>query len=278
MIKQTLALFLLSLSFACYGGTQSAVPSCYSEKFPAPKDSQPETELFVIVDQTTMFDIGLKQSIANNIKPFIKPGNSISVTQFSAFTRGHYTNVVTSVVLDKELPANERNDVSKPVLAKFDQCEKNHIRLAGQAIGTGLKSAFGVSANAVDKSDVLHSLTDISQRVKRSNAKRKIVLLASDMLENSSVSSFYAKQAVRLIDPAKELETANKDNLNGDFGGASVYVIGAGLLAEDSMTSKNSYRSPQIIAALKSFWEKWFDKSNAKLLDFGMPALLNQIE
>lgn len=277
-MKKAIATMLMSLSCLSYGGTQSAIPSCHSEKLPSPRDARPETELFVVIDQTTIFDIGLKQAIANNIKPFIKPGNVVSVTQFSAFTRGHYTEVVTTVSLDKALAENDRDDVSKPVLAKFDQCEKDQLRLANQALGAALKLSFGVHGNAIDKSDVLTSLKDITSRVKRSNAKRKVVLVASDMLENSSISSFYSKQAVRLIDPVKELDTASKAGLHGDFGGADVYVIGAGLLAEDNPASKSAYRSPQIIGALKSFWEQWFNQSKAKLVEFGAPALLNQIE
>ena len=277
-MRNIIAILLLTLSSHGLAGTQSAVPTCFSDKLQAPEGVQVDTELFVIIDQTTVFDTGLKQSVANNIKPFIKPGNVISVTQFSAFTRGHYTDVMTSVSLDNELAQHDRDDVSKPVLAKFDQCEKSQLRLAGQVIGRALKSAFGESSNSIDKSDVLSSLKDISLRVKRSAAKRKIVLLASDMLENSSISSFYAKQAVRLIDPAKELELVKKNGVYGDFGKADIYVIGAGLLAEDKQVSKSVYRSPQVIGALRSFWTQWFDQSNARLMDFGAPALLNQID
>ncbi len=276
-MRKIIAVAMLAISGVAVAGPQGAVPSCFSDKLPTPKEGSIDTELFVVVDQTTLFDTGLKQSIANSIKPFIKPGNAISVTQFSAFTQGHYTDVLVNATLDPELTQDVRNDVSKPLLSKFDQCEAGQPRMAGQAVGGALKSAFGGSSNSIDKSDVLASLKDISSRVKRSTAKRKIVLLASDMLENSSVSSFYAKQAVRQIDPAKELELAKKNDLFGDFGGAEVYVIGAGLLAEDAKASKGVYRSPQIMGSLKNFWNQWFEQSKAKLVDFGAPALLNQI-
>lgn len=63
----------------------------------------------------------------------------------------------------------------------------------------------------------------------------------------------------------------------GDFGGAKVYVIGAGLLTEDIKNSKGVYRSPQIMQALSTFWKEWFKKSNAEVIEFGQPALLNPI-
>lgn len=276
MMRSLFALFLMTIAFEAFAGTQSVIPSCYSDKLQAPNGAKVDTALFIIIDQTTVFDSELKQSIANNIKPFLKPGNALSVTKFSAFTKGHYTDVVVNVVLDAELNQTERNDVSKPVLAKFDQCTKNQLKLAGQAIGGGLKAAFGDSTNSIDKSDVLTSLKDISSQVRQSNANRKIVFLASDMLENSSLSSFYSKQAVRLIEPKNELEMVTKNGLFGDFGGADVFVIGAGLLSEDIQSAK-VYRSPQIMSSLKTFWEAWFNRSKARLREFGAPALLSPV-
>lgn len=68
---------------------------------------------------------------------------------------------------------------------------------------TALNKALAGSSSDLAKSDVLAGLKDLSSRVKKSEAKNKVVILASDMLENSSITSFYAKQAVRLIDPKK---------------------------------------------------------------------------
>lgn len=97
------------------------------------------------------------------------------------------------------------------------------------------------------------------------------------MLENSSVTSFYANQAVRQINADKELKLVADNQLYGDFGGARVYVIGAGLLAEDAKHPKGIYRSTQTMQALSKFWTGYFQKSNAELVEFGQPALLNPI-
>ncbi len=278
MKKALSAVALLLASCAALAGNQDAIQTCYSGKVPAPKDAGANTALFVVVDQTTLFDTGLKQSIANNIRPFLVAGNEVSVIQFSAFTQGHYTDVLVSARLDPELSGKQRDDVSKPVLNKLDACLANQPRQAGQLVGGALKSAFASSSNGIDKSDVLASLKDISGKVHRSTAKRKIVLVASDMLENSSVSSFYSKQAVRQIDPKKELDLVEKNGLYGDFGNVEVYVIGAGLLVEDAKAPKGVYRSPQIMQSLSKFWHEWFEKSHANLIDFGAPSLLNMIK
>lgn len=278
MIKKIFIAIMLMVSGSVMAGSQNVIPTCFSDKLQPPKGVGVDTELFVVIDQTTLFDTSLKQSIANNIKPFLKAGNAISIVQFSAFTQGHYTDVLVYAKLDPDLAHDMRNDVSKPVLSKFDQCQSGQPRMAGQVVGRALKAAFGTSSNTIDKSDVLGSMKDISAKVRLSTANRRLVLLASDMLENSSVSSFYAKQATRQIDSVKELEIVKNNDLFGDFGDAEVYVIGAGLLAEDSKAPKGIYRSPQIMRALSTFWREWFAKSHAKVVDFGQPALLNPIQ
>lgn len=275
-MRKLLPLSMLLFSCAAVAGNTDAVPTCYHEKMPAQKATT-DTEIFVVIDQTTMFDGGLKQSVADNVRPFLKPGNAFSVTQFSAFTQGHYTDVLVSGKLDTVLTKTARDDVSKPVLTKFDQCMAAQPRLAGQLLGGAMKSAFGDSSSDIAKSDVYASLKDISGKVRQSAAQHKVVLLASDMLENSSVTSFYAKQTVRQIDPKKELKLVADNQLFGDFGGAKVYVIGAGLLAEDAKHPKGVYRSTQTMQALSRFWGEFFQKSNAELVEFGQPALLNPI-
>lgn len=157
----------------------------------------------LLIDQTTKFDSRLKQAIADNVRPFLKPGNAFSVMQFSAFTQGHYTRVLVSGKLDPVLGKAARDSVSKPVLNKFDQCMAGQSRSAGQLVGGAIKAAFGGSSNDVAKSDIFTSLKNISGKVRLSTAKRKVVLLASDMLENSSITSFYAKHSVRQINPKK---------------------------------------------------------------------------
>ncbi|MDP1658227.1 MAG: hypothetical protein Q8L73_02600 [Methylotenera sp.] len=269
----TSSLFISSLVMA---GQMDAIPTCYNAKITAPNVNV-ATELFVIIDQTTPFNSGLKQSVADNVRPFLQPNQAFSVTQFSAFTQGHYTDVLVSGKLDATLAQKQRDDISKTILAKYDQCMAMQTKQAPRLLGGTMKTAFSTGNNDIAKSDVLASLKDISSKVKQSTADRKIVLIASDMLENSSLTSFYAKQTVRQINPEKELKLVADNQMFGDFGGAKVYVIGAGLLAEDAKRAKGVYRSPQTMQALATFWKAWFQKSNAEVVEFGQPALLNPV-
>lgn len=279
MRKSCSTALLLSCMVFCTTGmaTTDAIGTCYDSKLSAPAVPLAK-EIFVIIDQTTPLDDLLKQAVANQIRPFLSAGNGFSVLVFSAFTQGKYTQLLISGQLDHSLPAAQRDDVSKPRLSKFDQCMARQSALAGQVVGGALRTAFEGTSADIAKSDVLASLKDISGKVRQSKANEKVVFLVSDMLENSSVSTFYANQSVRRIDPEREMKLASDGQLTGNFGGARVYVLGAGLLSDDAKKNKAAYRDPKTMQALASFWKIYFDKSHAQLVEFGQPALLNQVK
>ncbi|RJF96003.1 hypothetical protein [Noviherbaspirillum saxi] len=272
------AAFLLGMAVmaSAIAGQSDAVPSCYDSKLPT-KSVPLDTELFVAIDQSTLLDNALMQSVADNIRPLLAQNNGFSIITFSAYTQGRYMEVKVSGKLDPAMDTSQRNDISKPLLAKFDQCMAKQAQYAGQLIGTALRNAFDGTSSEIAKSDVLGSLKAISLKVRESTARNKVVLLVSDMLENSSISSFYDKgQSVRKIDPAKEMKLAEESQMIGDFSGARIYVIGAGLLSDDANKSKR-YRDPKTMQALSAFWQTYFEKSKGQLVEFGQPALLNPI-
>jgi hypothetical protein len=273
--KVSLTALLSAASVASFAN--GSIPSCYNTQLPAPAVA-PAVELFVVIDQTTLLDSTLKQSVANQVRPFLAAGNSFSVLVFSAYIQGKYTQLLANGQLDHSLPSAKRNDISKPLLSKFDQCMSRQAGLAAQSVGGALRSSFDGTSGDIAKSDILASLKDIASKVRQSPANEKVVLLVSDMLENSSLSSFYASQAVRKIDPSHELQLVEGNDAFGDFGGARFYVMGAGLLNNLDKKSKAQYRDPKTMQALTSFWRSYFEKSHAQLVEFGAPALLNQIK
>jgi hypothetical protein len=275
-VKWIALLLQLCISGAALAGNTDAVRSCRDKTLP----SFPSTarELLVIIDQTTPLSPSLQQLVANNVKPFLVAGNSFSVVVFSAYTQNHYTDLLSSGKLDAALPAEMRSDVAKPALAKLDLCLQRQPLQAAQAVGQALRAAYQGTSSTIAKSDIFASLKSISSVIKQSTASDKVVLIVSDMLENSSVANFYTDQgrSVRNLVPAKELRTVEDNQLLADFGGARVYVIGAGLLADEAAHSK-SYRDPKTMRSLDAFWSGYFSKSNAKLVEFGQPALLNPV-
>jgi hypothetical protein len=270
--------FLIAGIAACLCAVANELQSCYDGKIPTPITVAKETDLYVVVDQTTLLDGGLRQAAANQLRPFLAHGNSFSILVFSAYTQGRYTQLLASEKLAPLLPDTQRNDISKPLLAKLDQCLNLQPKFATQIAGSALRAAFDGSTAEIAKSDIMASMKDIAAKIKKSKASDKVVFLISDMLENSSVSSFYANQGIRKIDPDHELKNAISNQLIGDFAGARVYVMGAGLLNLSSGQKSRAYVDPKTMQALSGFWRAYFEKSNANLIEFGAPALLNQIK
>jgi hypothetical protein len=267
----------LMLSGLAAAGQADAIRTCYGKTIASPTGPL-DTELFVAIDQTTPLDPTLKQLVADNIKPFLKSNNGFAILTFSAFTQGHYTELVASGKLDATIDQAKRNDISKTALSNFDQCMLRQPQQAAQLAGSALRAAYDGTTSDLAKSDVLASIKAVSTLVQNSKARNKVVLIVSDMLENSSVSTFYTDKglSVRKIDTSKEIKLVEENRLFAVFGGARLYVIGAGLLAEDAKKTK-SYRDPKTMQALADFWKTYLERSGAQLIEFGQPALLNPI-
>lgn len=274
-----LAFVLLGLltSNAALAAPKRLLPNCYSYANLDVATVPPAVELFVLIDQTSPLGPNLQQAAANIVKPFLKEGNAFSIIQFSAFTQGHYTDVLASEQLNQLIEDQERNTIGKLQLAKFDKCMSVQSANAAKIAGAALRKAYAGTTSDMAKSDILFSLKDISAMVNRSAAREKVVLLVSDMLENSAITTFYANRAVRKIDPAKEYSLVTGNNLLGDFAGARIYVMGAGLLSDDAKLAKGVYRDPKTMLTLQQFWKKYFQNANGELIEFGQPVLLNPV-
>lgn len=274
--------FLIVLvEFVCiqvtYAGVNNDVPSCYqSNKMGVPPP--PAVELFVFIDQTTILDLSLKKSVFDNVGRMLQPGSAFTIGRFSSFNQGRYSEILASGVLEAQIEPGLRDDIGVKLLRNFDSCMEKQMRYGAAVVWKAVNTALGGSMSDLAKSDVMASLRDFSARVRQSPAKEKVVLIASDMLENSSVSSFYAKRSVREVDSAKELAAARKAGLIGDFGGAHIYIMGAGTVSEDTKISGGVYRSPNVMLALSRFWIEYFTESGAVVKEIGQPALLMPIK
>lgn len=277
LTHKTLLFAVMGLALNASAGVINDIPSCYKANKLANPTPVPESELFVAIDQTTPLDDNLKRQVMEIVGAQMKPGNAYSLFTFSAYNQGNYLTMLSRGELEKNLPVAVRDDTGTKVLGQFDACMAGQQRYAGQLLGKHLQQAMSNSSDNLARSDVLASLKEISNRITQSSAKTRILLLVSDMLENSSVSSFYANHAVRKLDPATELPKVEREKLLGNFGGARVYVIGAGMITEDKKRIKGVYRDPVTMQALESFWRGYFDKSGAKLAEFGKPALLGTV-
>ena len=235
-----------------------------------------ERAVFVLVDETTIFNEKLQEQIIKNTLSKIAPANYIYIGKFSAFIDNHYNEKMFEFKIDTPLSTDERYYERKDTLAKIDKCLKDQQGYVSGQIVQSIKKSFLNPNDDIAKSDVLYALQDFGQNViSQVEAKEKIVILASDMLENSTITSFYAKGATRLIQPETELNKIEKSNLFSNFDNSKIYVIGTGLIS--SKDNNKTYRDPKILASLKDFWTKYFVKSNGNLVEMGQPALKNEI-
>jgi hypothetical protein len=258
---------------------EEGVPSCYAlarKQVHLNADApEPTRAVFVLVDETTGLDKDLRKTVKSNVDRLLGPGTSFILSSFSAFSRGHYATTLADWTVEAPVPEDERDDLSVRGLEFLDKCLDLQRERAEQQADKRLARATKVDASTFSNSEILASLTKLSKQVRDSPADEKIVVIVSDLLEHSSATSFYKKQTLRTIDPDVELANAEKLNLIGDFGGATVYVIGAGLLSPDS--GDMATRDVHALNALESFWSKWFDASQARVGEVGEPDLVTPI-
>lgn len=276
----TLAVSACLVSTA-WAGIGNDIPSCYAAnklKIAAPSS---QTEVFVMVDQTTPLDASLQDSVRENLDRLIKPGAAFVIASFSSFSQGRYLEVMSAGTLEGPIDDKARDDISVKLLRGFDACMAGQSDFGRKSAAMALNKAMADSSPELAKSDVLGSLKELSARVKQSGARDKIVFVVSDMLENSGITSFYASKNVRAIDPSAELKKAQDSRVIGNFGDARVFVLGAGLVqanAGGKNTDSGVYRNPKTISLLRQFWENYFEASHAKLVEFGAPALLSPVK
>jgi hypothetical protein len=273
------ALAALGLGAGAIAAPANQIPSCYAagklEVAPGPV----QRAFFIVLDETVVLDDSLKRSLWELVKPLVAPGTEVSVYRFSAYSQGKYLDVVASGVLETPIPAKVRDSISVPKLKTFDACMNGQAQYGLTLTRNAIGKVLADSSFDLAKSDIDGSLFALSKVVKESKAPIRTVLLVSDMLENSTVSSFYQNKGVRNVDPAAELKKVEAAKLFGDFGGASVYVMGAGLIqVAPGGKAPAQYRDTKTMSSLQQFWSGYFERSNARLEAFGTPALLSVIK
>ncbi len=266
-----LLLTLLTLSALLFA--RNDVPSCYKALKMENPDPVPAKELFILIDQTTPIDKNMMIFTYKNMMKFIKNGYAVTIASFSSNANGKYTDVAYSGKLEALLPDNAKFDIAKKSLRKYEGCMNGQYKFAKKKATKALVRTLKGANKKLPHSDIIKSLDDISDHIiKPSPAKEKVVLLVSDMIEHSSITSFYSKGSLKKVNTKAEMDKVKKSDYMADFDGAKIYVVGAG------MVSKNSYRDSKTLKMLTDFWKSYFQTTNAKLQAIGTPMLLEDVE
>jgi len=252
-----------------HAAERNDIRSCYTQaKLDAQRPEPSGRELVVIVDQTVHMHEPLQRSAWEHIVRYLRPGDSVRLYQFSASLQDRYMSLPFAGVLEAPLEGRVRNRIGMQSLKQLDGCLSRQMTFFRDNFGQKFVASFAGPETNIARSDILSSLQKISADMAARPMPDRVVFLISDMLENSDTSSFYRSGKVRDINPQAELEKARA--LTGDFGGARVYVHGAGLVGGQAA---GSYRSGDTLRKLEQFWRDYFTQSNASLQGFGTPEL-----
>jgi hypothetical protein len=252
---------------------QKEIGSCYEaiklDDVVTPKLNR---ELFVIVDQTVEFDKGLQEQVYQKIMKFLTPGDRVVIVSFSAYVADRYTDVVFDGVVDARLKDDNRYDISKKVLRVLDKCYQVQETGVRQGIGQSLISIFQNASTNLPNTELIGNLSLLGRDVMRSSqTDERYVLIVSDMLEHSAITSFYRGGKLKIVDAPSEIAKVKKAGMIADFNGAKVYMAGAGY------SLKGVYRSAVEMKSIEGFWQAYFQEANAQVAEFGSPALISEI-
>lgn len=261
-------------------GLVNDVPSCYSSERmpyrPAPSDKL----IYVLIDQTVQLDPRLRRSVLRNVNRMLGPGVSFVIAEFSAFSQGRYLSVLHAGTIEPPLTSDERGNVPIEKLPSFETCLRQQRGFAQRMVDRTMMQVMGSSTTTLDHSDIFAALHSVSAAFRREPEPEKVLFAVTDGLENSTITSFYAGNGVRRIDPRAELAKARAAGMIGDFGGGRVYVLGGAMMPPakaGTRAQREGYRDPRTLNALSTFWADYFSASHAKLVEFGEPALIEPL-
>lgn len=249
------------------------LPTCF-ELINKEGDSPPVSEsMSVLIDQTVGFKPKEIDEIKRHITSWMTPGRELVIYSFSSNRGDQNIALVYRIRANPSADQSWKDWLKRSLREKYEHCEKEQPRESRRRAGYVVESILNKSDSSIPKSEILFSLQLASGMIRASNAKRKIVFLASDMLENSALLSFYQGGKLRKIDPESSLQAVKRNNLLADFGGAEVYIYGTGYLS----TSGSSGVGLDRMKPLLDFWKKYFALSNSVPLEFGTPSLLGTV-
>ncbi|MDX1810407.1 MAG: hypothetical protein R3240_00545 [Gammaproteobacteria bacterium] len=260
-----LALMLIAQPYAW-----ASEKSCFSGvKYVTPADEQANRALYIIIDETVPLSDAMKKKIGMLLSDWGQPGDLVKIARFSASYRGLYPELVFSQKLDPVPDDSFMFNLHYRDKKKVAECMQAQQDKFKQEFPKALQAALKNIDPKIPKTELLGSLKLLSkQLVKPDMAKEKTVFLVSDGLENRDGLSFYSNKLVKNLNPRKEVLMLRRKGMMGYWKGANIYMYGLGL-----MPDKKRYSKPEHILKLKSFWERYFVESGAKVKEIGTPEL-----
>lgn len=271
-MKILISVVLILMSIFNYAKANDDFRNCYDVFGGNLLAKETQNELFVLIDQTIKLDNNLKSMVFRKINEFMKPGNKLSLISFSTYQDSKYTQLLLSGQLDYPLTEDEKYSISKVDIRKFDSCIKKQTNYANSEIAKHLKSVLKSSDEKIANTEIIGNLHRISESlIANSKSPNKLILIVSDMLENSKALSFYRNGGVALPDPDAAIKITNDSKLTPSLKGSKIFVLGAGF-------NSKGYQNATTMKNINTFWQKYFELGGAQLVGWGQPELFEKIQ
>jgi hypothetical protein len=235
----------------------------------------PERELFILLDQTVRFDKKLAANLKEKTGEFIRPGDKITIVSFSANSNGNFTELVFTGALERSLPEKALSSTPMRQIKAYKKCMQAQAKNGKPFIMKSMFKALTLPDDNYDftNTELIGTINMLARDlINKSEIKDRTLLVYSDMLENSALTTHFTKGNIRKISPKAEMAKVKKAKMIPDLSGTKVYVIGGGWTGEGK-----PYLESRKLNALRAFWEAFFTKSGSRLEGFGQPVLLTEL-
>ena len=219
-------LLLLGAAVPADAALVNQIPSCYAASHYSFASAPPKRLLYVLIDQAGALSPALQKSVIDNINHALGPATKFVIAEFSRATNNHYLQVLYTGIIESPMSATERDNVPMNSLGGFNSCMRGQALYALHMADTTAERVLqSAAAGPNQANDILFSLKTVAPVIAEDAAAEKVLFLVTDGFENSSFANFDAG----VPSPARMLQQARVQGLLANFGGARVFVLGAGL-------------------------------------------------
>ncbi len=269
-MKWRMGLVAVLAMMAGLPATAVAAESCYAHiDYGKPYDTRPQRVLYVVIDQTVALPAEMKTRVKALVSAWGKPGDSVKIARFSANFRGKYPSLTFSGAVEPWPSSQYAHGLRLSDRQQLERCLQRQREEFGGVFMARLDETLAKMDPASPKTDIFVSLKQIAAQVSKEPARHKVMLLVSDGLENSDITTFYRRGNIRKISPNKEIGKLRRQGLIPNWHGARVYMYGMGLAPRPGQ-----YVKSHVIRALSRFWDRYFVEGNARVVALGTPELL----
>lgn len=269
-LTSLVAFIALIASTAGWASTTSS--SCYQQLDLEMPENNINSALYIFIDQTMPLNSRMRSNLNTLLSTHPKSGEQVRVARFSPNIKGQYTELSYEGSLDSKPSEAYLYQLKESQKEALKACINRQKTEEKQALTRAIKRNLEFINTQLPRTDLLYALKRLSETVLINDTiDDKTVLIISDGLENSEVSSFYRRRSIATINSEKEMSKVIKHQLLADWHGAKVYMFGLGNIKDE-----RKYIKPSQLESLKKFWNSYLTAGGATVKELGTPALLTR--